>query len=446
MTATAAPMLVRRVLRSSAITLLGSVAAQALRLGSNLILTRLLYPEAFGLMALVTTFLIALAMLSDVGLGPAIMQSRRGDDPTFLDTAWTIQIVRGFVLWIAALAVAPLAAWFYGQPELLTFLPVASLGLVIAAFRPMRLETANRHLRAGLVTILELAAQLAGLAVGILLAWLYESVWALVALALVTQVVHVALLHRLMPGHLDRLGWDRTAAAELVHFGKYIFVATLLGFVSEQADKFILGRYLDLREFGIYNMALALGSVPLMLCGMIRGRVLIPVYRESPPAACALNAARIRKLRAGALAGLLVLCAVLGLGGAGLVRFLYDPRYHEAAGIVALVAVSQAPALLILSCDMAALAMGDSRRFVWLTVARAALVSGGLLLGFEAGGLAGAIVGQGLGNLAAYPVLAWLLRPHGAWDPALDAQFLAAAAALAAATVWLNQSALAAMP
>ena len=63
-------------------------------------LTRLLFPEAFGLMALIQTFMIGLAMFSDLGIGPAIIQSDRGEDPDFLNTAWVMQILRGICLWL----------------------------------------------------------------------------------------------------------------------------------------------------------------------------------------------------------------------------------------------------------------------------------------------------------------------------------------------------------
>lgn len=438
MTTTAAPSLVRRVVRSSAITTVGFVASQAIRLGANLVLTRLLFPEAFGMMALIAVFLVALSMLSDVGLGTSIMQSRRGDDPDFLDTAWTIQIIRGAILFIVALAATPALARFYGEPELTAYLPVAALSLLVTGLRPTRLDTAYRHLRAGIITILDLAAQVAGLLIGVILAWIYQTVWALVATHVLTSAVHVALVYAVLPGHRNRLRLDRSSASELIHFGKYIFLATVCGFLSEQADKVILGRYLDLREFGLYNMAFFLASVPYMLASMVRGRVLIPVYRDSPPAESAENWARVRRLRAGAFAALFFLMACFVVGGDWLVRLLYDSRYYDAAPLVALIAVAQAPSLLILSCDAAPLAMGDSRRFLVLTVARAILVPGGLLLGFELGGLPGAILGQGLGNLAAYPVLAWLLRPYRAWDPWLDVQFLGASAVLGALALWLN--------
>ena len=67
-------------------------------------------------MALVNAFLIGLAMFSDLGLAPSIVQSSRGDDPRFLDTAWVLQIARGLVLWILACLLAWPVAAFYDQP------------------------------------------------------------------------------------------------------------------------------------------------------------------------------------------------------------------------------------------------------------------------------------------------------------------------------------------
>lgn len=441
-----APSLAARVLRSSAITLGGTVAAQVIRLLSNLLLTRLLFPEAFGMMALVMVFLMGLVMLSDVGLGPAILGSPRGDDPDFLDTAWTIQIARGALLCLGAVAAAPAVAAFYGEPDLALYLPVAALGLLVAAFRPTRFETETRHLRAGLLTLVEIAAQLAGVLVAAGLALAFRSVWALVASGLVSQLLQIVLLHALLPGHRNALRWERAAAVELLHFGKWILPATLCGFAVAQADKVVLGRVLPLGEFGLYNIAFFLASVPGMLASAVVGRVLIPVYRDSPPKGSPANAARIRRLRGGALAALLAMTLALALLGPWLVRLLYDARYQAAGGIVTLVAVAQLPTLLILTCDQAALAAGDSRRYFWLTLARAVLVTGGLLLGWQAAGLAGAVIGQGVGNLLSYPVVVWLLRPHGAWDPGLDLAYGLAALGTGSLVLWLGAGALAVLP
>src|SRR5262245_41661145 len=92
-----------RVISGSVWTLLSYGGSQVLRLAGNVIFTWLLYPEAFAVMLLVNVFIQGLAMFSDIGIGPSIIQSKRGDEPRFLNTAWTIQVGRGFLLWIASL-------------------------------------------------------------------------------------------------------------------------------------------------------------------------------------------------------------------------------------------------------------------------------------------------------------------------------------------------------
>ena len=86
-------------------------ASKVMQLGSNLVLTRILFPEAFGLMTLVFVFIGALQLLSDVGVQPSIIRSARGDAPEFLQTAWTVMVVRG--VWITGLAFV--LAWPYAR-------------------------------------------------------------------------------------------------------------------------------------------------------------------------------------------------------------------------------------------------------------------------------------------------------------------------------------------
>ena len=430
--------LMRRAMRSSAITVMGFGASQVIRLASNLILTRLLFPEAFGMMAMVSVFLMGLAMFSDVGVGPAIMSSKRGDDPDFLNTAWSIQIFRGASLWLVALAFTYPISLYYGEPDLLYYLPVAALTLLINGFNPTRLETANRNMQAGRVTLIEVATQLVGIISAVLFAWVLQSVWALVISGIVAAIAHLAMLNLFLPGAANRLRWEKPAAAELIHFGKWIFLSTVCGFAIGQADKVIIGEYLSLAHFGLYNIAFFLASFPFMLGGMVMRRLLIPIYRESPPAASAANFARLRRMRITATGALALLTLMLAFGGVWLVQVMYDDRYQAAGGIVVLIAALQMPALIIMTCDQAALAMGDSRRFFVLTLVRAVLVVAGMLFGLQFAGLSGALVGQGLANVAAYPVLVWLIARHGAWDPLHDAGFAAVGLLFGGAAVWLN--------
>ncbi|MFP4449928.1 MAG: oligosaccharide flippase family protein [Rhodosalinus sp.] len=434
-----------RALRSSAFTAMAFVAGQALRLASNLILTRLLFPEAFGILAIVMAVLQGLAMFSDVGITPSILHSRRGDDPAFLDTAWTIQVIRGFLLWGVAVALAGPLALFYGEPMLAQYLPVAGLMLAIAGFRPTRYDTANRHLRLGRVTALDLLGQAIGICFALGLALWLRSPWALVISAVLGAAVQLALIALFLPGARNRLQFERSALAELFRFGKWVFLSTVAGFFLAQGDKIVLGRYLSLDTLGVYNIGFFLASFALLLGQVVITKVLIPIYRERPPRESAANFAALRRMRILVTASLLAALLVLAWLGPWMVELLYDPRYAMAGGVVTLLAAMQVPQIIGLTYSQAALASGDSRRFFVTVATQAALMLAGLSLGFELAGLLGALLAQGAGALLAYPVLIWLARHQGAWDPAHDAVFFALGTVLAAGAIWMNRAAVSAL-
>ncbi|MEH6750265.1 MAG: oligosaccharide flippase family protein [Paracoccaceae bacterium] len=437
--------LTSRVLRSSALTVAGFGFSQGLRLVSNLVLTRLLFPEAFGLMALVMVFMVGLQMFSDFGIGPAIARSARGDEPAFLDTVWTVQILRGIVLFgIGCLLAAPMAA-FYNEPLLFWMLIVACFQFLLSGLMPTRRETANRHLALGKLTVLEMISQVLSLLVLVSLALWFRSVWALVFGTLIGVTIQVVLLTLFLPGHRNRLHWERAAVKEVVHFGKWIFLSTICGFLLAQGDKLILGKFLSMDVFGIYNIGFFLGSFPLMLGLMVISRVLIPVYRDCPPKASHENFLKLRRMRVLATAGLLSMLGLVGFSGVWLVDLLYDPRYVQAGAVVVLISCMQIPLVIGLTYDQAALAAGDSRGFFVVSATKALFVVLGLVIGVQTGGLIGALIGQGLGIIAAYPALVWLSSRLGVWDPLHDLGFAVLGLMLACGALWWNWDAIAAL-
>jgi len=434
-----------RAMRSSALTVGGFGASQVIRLASNLILTRILFPEAFGMMALVMVFLQGLAMFSDVGVGPAIMQSKRGDDPRFLNTAWTIQVGRGFLLWIAASALAWPMAQIYGEAQLLQLLPVAALTLVIAGFTPTRVETANRHLVLGRLTAIDVATQLSGIISAVAIAYWTQSVWALVFSGIISSIVQLLLFTWLLKGPRNAFEWEGAAASELIHFGKWIFLSTIAGFAVGRADKLLIGKYLPLDQFGVYNIGFFMASFPMLLGHVIIHKLLIPLYRERPPAQSRQNFLALRKMRFVVSGALMAMVTVLGLIGVPLIELLYDPRYHAAGGVVVVMACMQVPQIIALTYDQAALAAGDSKRYFALQAGRAVLMVLGLLIGLQTAGPLGALIAIGVAMLMVYPIVIWLARAMGAWDPLHDALFALYGGIMILGVLWFSRDAVLAL-
>ena len=312
------------------------------------------------------------------------------------------------------------------------------MSLMLAGFNPTRIETANRHLLVGRLTVLDLTSQVIGVGSMIVLAWLTGSVFALVIGGVIDAGAKLALTHFGLPGQINRFRWEKSAARELLSFGKWIFLSTAFWFVSSQGDKAILGKFLSLDMLGIYNIGYFLASFPLLLGHAVCQRVMIPVYREAPPAASAGNARKLSRMRSAISLGILTLLAIAALGGPWIVDLLYDDRYQMAGAIMVVLACAMIPQVVGMTYDQAALAAGDSMRFFVFSGCRAVIQVALLLIGVTQFGLIGALVSLGVAMLLVYPVLVWLARVHGAWDVVHDLWAGGLGIALTALALWLH--------
>lgn len=434
-----------RAIRGTGLSILGFGGSQFIRLASNLVLTRILFPEAFGLMALVQVVLSALEMFSDIAIGPSIVRSKRGDDPSFLQTAWSLQIIRGVILWVAACALAVPVAGFYGQDDLIWMIPVVALSTIIAGFGSIHMNTANRHLTLGKLTAVELGSQVLGIAVMIGLAWWLQSVWALVYGSLAIAFFKTALSHILLPGPANKIGWDKAAFSEIYHFGKYIFLGTISGFFIQHGDRMILGKFITLEELAVYTIALMLASVPQLLGAQMINRVILPLYRTHPPAESADNRAKIGRMLFLVRGGLVVLALVFALSGEYLIDLLYDDRYQTAGVLLVLLSLSILPRVLITGYDGILLAVGNSRDFTILTLFTAIFKIAVLFALVSKFGLIGAILTPVLVDFVTYPALVWFIRRYGGWYPRIDLGLLVLSALVCALAFWFSPNSWAAL-
>jgi len=427
--APSAASLERRALRGSVWTVLGFGGSQVLRFGGNLVLTRLLFPEAFGLMALVQVFMQGLEMFSDLGIVPSIIQNPRSDR-TFLNTAWTLQAVRGAALAVVAALLAYPLSLLYDEPLLATVLPVAGLTAAIAGFNSTGLATANRSLQLGRLTLLELGSYSVGLAMMVGLAWRYQSVWALVVGGLVTSALKAGLSHRIFPGPGNGFCWDRSALKEIYRFGRWIFLGTLMTFLAGRGDRLLLGWVMDVRFLGIYTLAAALAGLPWQVIQKLVNRVLFPsyaeVFRQSPQRVYAL----LRRSRLIMIAGSWAASLVFLIWGQSLVQWLYDPRYADAGWMLQVIACGSLVSVLSGTYNGVLLAEGKSRLVTLLLAIQIGVQFTGMAVGFHLGGQAGVVVGIVVGRWVMYPCRSVVFARMGLWQPEVDLPFIALATAI----------------
>lgn len=426
-----------RALRGSAMAMADFGGSKILRLLSNLILTRILFPEAFGLMALVQVFLTGIQMFSDVGIKTAIMQDKRGDEPDFLNTAWTLQIMRGVALWLVACAIALPAAWLYDEPMLAQLLPIVGIGAILEGLNTTKIATANRHLRLGRMTMISLGCQAIGIVVMIAFALWLQSVWALVIGNLITSAFQRSMYHKLLPGVNNHLHWDPQAFRDIFGFGKFIFLSTLAGFIISQGDRAILAGSISIAELGVYGIGLFLGTLPLTFARVAANKVIFPLYRLKPPAESAENQAKIFLARRLVVLALVVISAILAYASVPLVDFLYDARYQAAGPVVTLFSLCILPQVITTGYGGALLSNGDSKRHFYLLTTTALLqlvLMYGLIREF---GMFGAIISPALATLCTYPLRSYFVSRYKANDNLADTAFLVTGGLINGGACWL---------
>lgn len=398
---------------------LGTFSGHALRFGSSLVLTRLLMPEHFGVMALATVLMVAVTLLSDIGIQPALINSPRARDPVFLSTLFSLQMLRSAAIFLLccllALAVdhAAAAGWFaagsvYTAPELPWLIVGMALSVLISGGHSIKLLTATRDLQIGRVTVLELVCQACGLVVAATAAYFSRSVFALLVAPLVVSVMKLPLSRHVLAGPPDRPGWDRSVVREVLRQARWIILSTLFTMVMMNADRLFLAGVTDPSTLGQYAIALALYGVFDAVVLQMMFKLVYPAFSEvlrNRPE----DLPRVRRKTQ--------LWLDLGLGGVAgglsamavpLVEFLYDSRYAAAGPMLAVLALG----MVFARSGVAQAVFMSAGKFHKLTLVNA--LSCGLLLlllpfGYALGGLIGAIVVVTIYRLPAQ-ILIWMLE------------------------------------
>jgi len=380
--------------------------AQGLRVVSSMILTRLLMPEAFGLMTLVSTLILGISLMSDIGLNSSIIQSNRGDDPDFLNTTWTVQVLRGLGIFVLASAMAWPMSVFYHEPRLFWLMMVLGAEIVIDAFKSTNLLSMARHMGVRRLFLLDVSAQIVGLVITAGLAWFYKSVWALVIGVVINTAYRVALSHnrKIIPGIRNSFHWDKDSVRELVHFGKWILLSTALFFFASQADRLILGKLIPLSLLGVYGIAYSVSDIPRAIMSAFTNRVGFPfiakmVHLPIREFRRVFLSYRFRTLMGGAA----LLCFVVYVGGF-LVSKMYDKRYHEASWMVPVLALGLWHTLLYSTTYPALLSLGKSKYGAIANAFYMVTIISAIYLGFRFFGMWGAVIGVAAGDFPVYVV------------------------------------------
>ncbi|MEM7675813.1 MAG: oligosaccharide flippase family protein [Myxococcota bacterium] len=392
---------------------------QGLRMVQSIILARLLFPEAFGAAELVMTIIIGLEMLSDLGIEPSIVQHKRGEEPSFLNTAFTIQAVRGFILFGLAYLCTPLVVWLANDSsvDVAGLVPLAAATAIVFGLMPTKVWLLHRHLDLKRLAILDVASFVVAMVTMIVLASFYSAAWVLILGGLVRYVVKILMGTFWLEGPINRLEWESEAGRDIIHFGKWIFVSTLITFLAERMTILVLPRLTDLGVLGVFSQGNKFAALMSVAVGPVVGQVMLPALAEAARTNRESLVEGFRTSRESILRFLSFSTLGLALFVPVFIRLVYDARYHDAGWMTQLTLVGAWFSFLHFAWSKAVLAIGNSRPLAISTAIKFVATFGATVGGFHVFGVPGLLLGSGLGALVGHLVILVALQRNGlpAW-------------------------------
>lgn len=362
--------MIKHVKRAGSIMIVSFSLSQILRLSGNLITARLLNPEMYGVMAVVIVLQMGIAMLSDVGLGSYVMRNQDYKNKSMLNTVWTIQVIRGICLSFFMVVLGCLL--FVFQPyierngwgvisnnELPGLIIFSALNPLLMGFKSMSYFVNSREFKRFRIELSELLCQIISLVVVVAWAYFYPSVWALAA-ASVFHSLFNTILSYLIFDIRHRVVWCKEIASEVYRFGKWIFLASAMTFLSQQADRIYLSVNITEVQLGLYSIAMVLTGFVTSLIQKFTSQVWLPAF--SNQLMSSQNLAKLYykiRLVQDSSVGMIVLLAALF--STDVIKMIYDPRYIDVGWLLKATIITAIPLSIRATLQALLVAEGETK-------------------------------------------------------------------------------------
>jgi O-antigen/teichoic acid export membrane protein len=403
-----------------------------LGLGSTLVLVRLLAPEDFGLIALATSFAVALEACLAIGVEDQIVRAKAPSRAMY-DTGFTLNLLRGLLVGVIVALVAAPAARFFDDARLEPVLLALAVSAVLSGLANIGVADFRRNLRFEKEFALNLYPRLAGVVVTVGLAFLVRSHWALVAGIFVNRLGVVGMGYAMHP---FRPRLTLSAWRDLAGVSAWSWALSFSAMVKDRSESLVIGRLLGPTSVGHYAVGVEVATLPST-------ELVEPICRACMPGFAASRrtdeeGGRDNYLRIMALLALLTLPAGIGVSAVAgpVVALGFGQNWLEAVPVVMVLGLAST---LVLFGNVSGAMLNAHQRLgtlLGITLAAGALRIGLLVLLIPIHGLAGAALAVGASMLAEHAVLVGralaLLRMNPLrllerlWRPALASAAMAA--------------------
>lgn len=247
---------------------------QAASLGFGIALARLLVPDDFGLIAMVVVFTGLAGLMSNIGMGSALVQKKDAQEEHYSSVFW-LNMLLGSAMGLTLYFTAPWLSAFYQRPEVEDICKVLSINSFVSALALVPRIRFLKKLLFKYLSLSDLAAMIGSGAIGVTLAAMGYGYWSLVVQQLGQTIISTVLIWGIS-GWRPRCGMSGGAIRELFGFSSSVFATKILHYVTSNLDKLILGKILGGQALGFYDKAYSMMLFPLQNVSHIIGSVMFP--------------------------------------------------------------------------------------------------------------------------------------------------------------------------
>lgn len=248
--------------------------AQGVSFIVSIVLARLLAPNDYGLIAMVTVFITISQVFVDSGMGNALIQKKDADNLDF-SSVFYFNIVLCLIIYAILFFISPYIAKFYNSPELVPVLRVLSLTVVISAIKNVQQAYVSKHMLFKRFFYSTLGGTLIAAIVGIVIAYLGYGVWALVAQQLVNTIIDTTILWVTVKWRPTKeFSFERLK--RLFSFGWKLLVSALIDTVYNNVRQLIIGKLYSSADLGYYNRGKTIPNLVVTNINSSIDSVLLP--------------------------------------------------------------------------------------------------------------------------------------------------------------------------
>jgi O-antigen/teichoic acid export membrane protein len=317
-----------RVLRGGAWLGGASFFEQAIRFSRNMLLTRLLAPDAFGAMAIVLSATSLVQMTVEVGARESLIQNPKGAEDSHINAAWWLTMSRASFVYFLIYFFAPAISRFYGNPELSSLARVVTLSLLFDGAISPRAYIAMKEMKFWKWAAVNNGGGILGVITTVVLSLFMRDVWALAIGFCSENAARCVLSYAICPFRpsLPHL----FAIRDLLKFSKGIFGLALFNLLFMRMDIFVLGKLYSATDLGLYSMAVYLIQTPAGFLVNVINQTLLPALSRVQEDNARMNRILLQVTSATVLVGLPAAVFVM-FCGRSLLTIVYGARYSTAS-------------------------------------------------------------------------------------------------------------------